>query len=56
MKRELIVKEGSFIEGSLITVCIKDTLYKRIVRYNKRFGLYIIINNRVYFEYDFDYE
>lgn len=56
MDRKLKVTNGSFIEGEYVTVSINGAMHRRKVRYNKCYGLYIVIGDRVYFEYDFDYE
>lgn len=42
-------------EGQQCTVQIGDKIYKRVVRYNTTDGLYIVINNLKYFEYELDY-
>ena len=44
-----------WIEGKQCTVQIDDMIYKRVVRYKQSDGLYIVINNRKYFEYELDY-
>lgn len=42
-------------EGQQCTVQIGDKIYKRVARFNCRDGLYIVINNYKYFEYEMDY-
>lgn len=49
-----------WIEGETITISRLEstssltTLYKRKVRYNKTDGLYFMLDNRKYFEYEFE--
>ena len=40
------------IEGEEATILLNGVEYKRIVRFNKKVGLYVIINNRQYYEYE----
>lgn len=47
--------KGDMIEGGKITVEINGKLIERIVKYNRMDGLYIIYQNRKYFEYECDY-
>lgn len=42
-------------EGAQCTVELDGKIYKRVVRYNTTDGLYIVINNYKYFEYEMDY-
>ena len=42
-------------EGHQCTVELDGKAYNRIVRFNCRDGLYIVINNYKYFEYEMDY-
>ena len=44
-----------WIEGQQVTVKLEDSVFKRVVRFNCRDGLYIVINNYKYFEYEADY-
>lgn len=46
---------GNFLEGQKVTVKLNDKIYTRVVRYRKIEGLYIIIDNRMYFEYEVEY-
>ena len=34
-----------WIEGQQVTVKLEDSVFKRVVRFNCRDGLYIVINN-----------
>lgn len=43
-------------EGEQCTVEIDGKIYKRVVRYRRDVGLYIVINNREYYEYEFNYD
>lgn len=47
---------GHWYEGSNVVVKIDGERYERKVRYNKRDGLYIVIKNTKYFEYEADQE
>lgn len=42
-------------EGAQCTVELYGKIYKRVVRYRRDVGLYIVINNREYYEYEFNY-
>lgn len=46
---------GGFFEGELITVEIDGNIIQRKVWYNRRDGLYIVYNNRKYFQYECDF-
>ena len=43
-------------EGEKAIIVMNGTSYSRKVRYNKRDGLYVVIGNQKYFEYEFGYE
>lgn len=43
---------GKWVEGETVGVRIENTTYRRVVRFNRHDGLYIVINNRKYFEYE----
>lgn len=43
-------------EGAQCKVEIDGKIYKRVVRYRRDVGLYIVINNREYYEYEFNYD
>lgn len=43
-------------EGSQCSVELDGKIYKRIVRFRRDVGLYIVINNREYYEYEFNYD
>ena len=43
-------------EGAQCTVEIDGKIYKRVVRYRRDVGLYIVINNIEYYEYEFNYD
>lgn len=46
--------EGLFFKGDFVTVEIKGIKIKRKVKYNRLDGLYILFNNMMYFEYEFE--
>lgn len=46
---------GDFYEGCTVTVRVNGKQYTRKVRYKDECGLYIVINNRMYFEYECQY-
>lgn len=46
---------GEVAEGNKITVELALDQYERVVRYRKDCGLYIVIHNTMYFEYEFIY-
>lgn len=52
-KKMKIIK-GHFLEKQSVTVKIEGREIKRKVRYNKSDGLYIVYQNRKYFEYEFE--
>lgn len=43
------------VEGGKVVVEINGKTIKRTVRYNRADGLYIMYQNRKYFEYECDY-
>lgn len=51
---------GEWIEGNEISISRLEgtericTWYKRKIRFNKSDGLYFLLDNRKYFEYEFD--
>ena len=47
---------GYFYENEIITVEIDGKQIERKVKYNRKDGLYIIYQNRKYFEYECNYE
>lgn len=47
--------KGDMIEGGKVTVEINGKQIERIVKYNHMDGLYIMYQNRKYFEYECDY-
>lgn len=47
--------KGNFYENELITIEIDGKQIERKVKYNRMDGLYIIYQNRKYFEYECDY-
>lgn len=47
--------DGKFYEHNKVTVSIDGKIISRIVRYNTMDGLYIVYQNRKYFEYELDY-
>ena len=49
------VLEGRFLENQWVRVSIGGNHYTRKVRYNRMDGLYIVVNNRKYFEYEAEY-
>ena len=46
---------GNFLEGKSVTVEIDEKQITRKVKYNRADGLYIIYQNRKYFEYECEY-
>lgn len=46
--------KGHFLEKQSVTVKIEGREIERKVRYNKSDGLYIVYQNRKYFEYEFE--
>ena len=57
MEREYLLKyiSGDFCLASRVTVEMNGRLYTRVVKDNRECGLYIVINNRMYFEYECEY-
>lgn len=49
------VISGKVVEGNKITVNLAMTDYDRVVRYRRDCGLYIVIHNTEYYEYEFIY-
>ena len=47
--------KGGFCENEKIIIEIEGKQVERKVRYNRMDGLYIVYNNRKYFEYECDY-
>ncbi len=47
--------KGSFTQGERVTVEIDGKQYTRKVFYKRDCGLYITVNNRMYFEYECNY-
>lgn len=43
-------------EGEQCTVEVDGKIYKRVVRYRRDVGLYIVINNSEFYEYEFNYD
>ena len=48
--------KGKFLEDEKVTVEIDGKQIERKVKYNRMDGLYIIYQNRKYFEYECNYE
>ena len=48
--------KGKFLEGEKVTVEIDGKQIERKVKYNRMDGLYIIYQNRKYFEYECNYD
>ena len=48
--------KGKFLECEKVTVEIDGKQIERKVKYNRMDGLYIIYQNRKYFEYECNYE
>ena len=48
--------KGEFYEGQLVTVKINGKQIERRVRYCHYDGLYIVYQNRKYFEYECNYD
>ena len=47
--------KGDFFQGQMVTVRIDGKEIERKVRYNNSDGLYIVYQNRKYFEYECNY-
>lgn len=45
--------KGRFLEGEKITIEIDGKQAERKIKYNRTDGLYIVYQNRKYFEYEF---
>ena len=50
------IVKGRFLEGEKVTVKIEGVEITRKVKYNRADGLYIIYQNRKYFEYECNYD
>lgn len=48
--------KGDFFQGQVVTVRINGKEIERKVRYNNSDGLYIVYQNRKYFEYECNYD
>ena len=48
--------KGDFLQGQMVTVRIDGKEIERKVRYNNSDGLYIVYQNRKYFEYECNYD
>lgn len=48
--------KGDFFQGQMVTVRIDGEEIERKVRYNNSDGLYIVYQNRKYFEYECNYD
>ena len=48
--------KGDFFQGQMVTVRIDGKEIERKVRYNHFDGLYILYQNRKYFEYECNYD
>ena len=48
--------KGDFFQGQMVTVRIDGKEIERKVRYNNSDGLYIVYQNRKYFEYECNYD
>lgn len=48
--------KGDFFQGQVVTVRIDGKEIERKVRYNNSDGLYIVYQNRKYFEYECNYD
>lgn len=48
--------KGDFFQGQMVTVRIDGKEIERKVRYNHLDGLYILYQNRKYFEYECNYD
>jgi hypothetical protein len=46
--------DGKWLEQNTVIVEINGKTYRRKVRYRKDCGLYIVIDNTMYFEYEAD--
>ena len=49
------VISGNFTENNKVTVEIDGKYITRTVRYNSDCGLYIVYQNKKYFEYEFEF-
>lgn len=48
--------KGNFFQGQIVTVRIDGKEIERKVRYNNSDGLYIVYQNRKYFEHECNYD
>lgn len=48
--------KGNFFEGQAITIEIDGKQMERKVKYSRMDGLYIVYQNRKYFEYECNYD
>ena len=48
--------KGDFFQGQMVTVRIDGKEIERKARYNNSDGLYIVYQNRKYFEYECSYD
>ena len=48
--------KGDFFQGQVVTIRIDGKEIERKVRYNQLDGLYIVYQNRKYFEYECNYD
>lgn len=48
--------KGDFFEGQTITIDIEGKQTERKVKYSRMDGLYIVYQNRKYFEYECNYD
>ena len=49
-----LARHTPMIEGQKAIIEVDGIKYERVVKWNKADGLYVVINNRKYFEYEID--
>lgn len=45
---------GSFYEGDVVTLVVDGKVIRRKARYNKQYGVYVMIKGYAFSNYDFD--
>ena len=47
--------KGTWAVNQVIKIAVDDKFYFRKVHYRRDCGLYVVVQNRMYFEYECDY-
>jgi len=53
MEKDFMIAHTAFRENKRALFQIGGKIYSRVVRYRRDCGLYVTVNNRKYFEYEF---